>query len=496
MARFIFFLLALFVILLSHGSRAQLGFGRQSMGQPFSSARRLGYRSQCQVERLTALEPTRRVPSEAGFTEYFDQNSEQFQCAAVTAHRRTIMPRGLLLPSFSSAPSLIYILQGRGMMGMVMPGCPETYQSFRQMEQPMGEETSQRQRFRDEHQRIHYFREGDVVAMPAGVAHWCYNYGEVPVVAVTVTDIGSNANQLDRTHREFLLAGKERQAQQPLEPEQREQQRMGKNLLVGFDRELLAQALGVDVELVKRIQNLEDNRGEIVRVEGGLQVLHPSRTREEQTQQQQQQQQEEEESSEERQERQRCERNGLEETFCTMKARQNMAVTTLADYYNPRAGMMTTLNSQKLPILRFIQMSAERGVLRRDALTAPYWNMNAHSIKYAVRGSCRMQVVGPRGRTVFDGELRQGQLLVIPQHYVAMEKARSESFEWVAFKTNDNAMVSRVVGKTSVLRGMPVEVLMNSYRISREEAMRMKFNRANEIGLFAPRFTREAVSSQ
>lgn len=332
--------------------------------------------------------------------------------------------------------------------------------------------------------------------MPAGVAHWCYNYGEVPVVAVTVTDIGSNANQLDRTHREFLLAGKERQAQQPLEPEQREQQRMGKNLLVGFDRELLAQALGVDVELVKRIQNLEDNRGEIVRVEGGLQVLHPSRTREEQTQQQQQQQQEEEESSEERQERQRCERNGLEETFCTMKARQNMAVTTLADYYNPRAGMMTTLNSQKLPILRFIQMSAERGVLRRDALTAPYWNMNAHSIKYAVRGSCRMQVVGPRGRTVFDGELRQGQLLVIPQHYVAMEKARSESFEWVAFKTNDNAMVSRVVGKTSVLRGMPVEVLMNSYRISREEAMRMKFNRANEIGLFAPRFTREAVSSQ
>lgn len=140
---------------------------------------------------------------------------------------------------------------------------------------------------------------------------------------------------------------------------------MGKNLLVGFDRELLAQALGVDVELVKRIQNLDDNRGEIVRVEGGLQVLHPSRTREEQTQQQQQQQQEEEESSEERQERQRCERNGLEETFCTMKARQNMAVTTLADYYNPRAGMMTTLNSQKLPILRFIQMSAERGVLRR-----------------------------------------------------------------------------------------------------------------------------------
>ncbi|XP_042386661.1 cocosin 1-like [Zingiber officinale] len=488
MARSTIFLIALFVLHLSYGSQAQPGFDQQSMGQPFSSMRRLGYRSQCQLERLTALEPTRRVPSEAGFTEYFDQNNEQLQCAAVTAHRRTIMPRGLLLPSFSSAPSLVYILQGKGMMGMVMPGCPETYQSFRQTEQQMGEEASQSQRFRDEHQRIHYFREGDVIAMPAGVAHWCYNYGEVPVVAVTVTDIGSNANQLDRTHREFLLAGKERQAQQPFEPEQREQQRMGKNLLMGFDRELLAQALGVDPELVKRMQNLDDNRGEIVRVERGLQVLHPSQTREEQTQQQQQ---------EEKQEGQRCERNGLDETFCTMKARQNMAVTTLADYYNPRAGTMTTLNSQKLPILRFIQMSAERGVLRRDALTAPYWNINAHSIKYVVRGSCRMQVVGPHGRTVFDGELRQGQLIVIPQHYMAMKKAQSESFEWVAFKTNDNAMVSHVVGKTSALRGMPVEVLMNSYRVSREEAMRLKFNRGNEIGLFAPRFTREAaVASQ
>lgn len=112
MARSTIFLVALFVLFLSYGCQAQLDFDRQSMGQPLSSMRRLGYRSQCQVERLTALEPTRRVPSEAGFTEYFDQNNEQLQCAAVTAHRRTIMPRGLLLPSFSSAPSLVYILQG------------------------------------------------------------------------------------------------------------------------------------------------------------------------------------------------------------------------------------------------------------------------------------------------------------------------------------------------------------------------------------------------
>lgn len=70
-------------------------------------------------------------------------------------------------------------------------------------------------------------------------------------------------------------------------------------------------------------------------------------------------------------------------------------------------------------------------------------------------------------------------------------QARSERFEWISFKTNDNAMVSQVVGKASVLRGMPIEVLMNSYRISREEARRLKFNRGFETSIFAPRSGRE-----
>jgi hypothetical protein len=33
--------------------------------------------------------------------------------------------------------------------------------------------------------------------LPAGVAHWCYNDGDVPIVAIYVTDIYNSANQLD-----------------------------------------------------------------------------------------------------------------------------------------------------------------------------------------------------------------------------------------------------------------------------------------------------------
>ncbi|KAG6467209.1 hypothetical protein ZIOFF_074980 [Zingiber officinale] len=466
-------------------SLAQFSFGQQGSGQPLLSQRRLGYRSQCQLERLAALEPTRRVPSEAGFTEYFDQFHEQLQCAGVVAYRRTIQPRGLVLPYYSNAPKLVYIIQGRGISGTVIPGCPESFQSLRQsFEQQWEEEVeSQSQRFRDEHQKVQFFREGDVLAYPAGVANWVYNNGEVPIIAIAVADTSSNANQLDRQHRQFLLAGRERRSQEQSAPaEERIQQQKGNNLLSGFELELLAEALGVDKEVARKIQNLnDDNRGDIVRVEKGLQTLEPQRRAEQEAREQ-----EREESEETRE-------NGLEETYCTLKNRQNIANPSLADYYNPRAGRLTSLNIQKLPILRFIQLSAERGVLRRNAIQPPHWNINAHSIMYVVRGSGRLQVVGHRGRTVFDGELRQGQLLVVPQQHVVVKKAQSEQFEWISFKTNENALASHIVGKASLLRGIPVEVLMNSYRISREEARRVKFNRGNEIAIFSPRRENEEL---
>lgn len=87
-------------------------------------------------------------------------------------------------------------------MGIVYPGCPESYQSFQQQsEQPRQEGEAQGQMPRDEHQKVQRIREGDVVALPAGVTHWLYNDGDVPVVAVTVSDISNSANQLEPRRR-------------------------------------------------------------------------------------------------------------------------------------------------------------------------------------------------------------------------------------------------------------------------------------------------------
>lgn len=57
--------------------------------------------------------------------------------------------------------------------------------------------------------------------------------------------------------------------------------------------------------------------------------------------------------------------NGLEETYCSMRVRENIADPARADIYSARGGRIATLNSLNLPILRFLRLSAERGVLYR-----------------------------------------------------------------------------------------------------------------------------------
>ena len=114
---------------------------------------------------------------------------------------------------------------------------------------------------------------------------------------------------------------------------------------------------------------------------------------------------------------------------------------------------------------------------------APHWNMNAHSVMYVVRGRARCQVVDNFGRSVFEGELRQGQVLTVPQNFALVKQAADEGFEWISFKTNDRAMINQLAGRVSYIQALPEDVIAISYQISKEQARRLKFNR-RETTLF------------
>uniref|UniRef100_J3LBD2 Cupin type-1 domain-containing protein n=1 Tax=Oryza brachyantha TaxID=4533 RepID=J3LBD2_ORYBR len=462
------------VLLLCHGSMAQL-FNPST--NPWHNPRQ-GSSRECRFDRLQPFEPLRKVRSEAGVTEYFDEKNELFQCTGTFVIRRVIQPQGLLVPRYTNAPGLVYIIQGRGSIGLTFPGCPATYQQ--QFQQFLPQEQSQSQKFRDEHQKIHQFRQGDIVALPAGVAHWFYNDGDAPVVAVYVYDVKNSANQLEPRQREFLLGGNNMRAQQVYGSSAEQHSRQ--NIFSGFGVEILSEALGISTVTTKRLQSQNDQRGEIIHVKNGLQFLKPTLT---QQQEQAQAQYQEVQYSEQQQTSSRW--NGLDENFCTIKARMNIENTSRADTYNPRAGRTTSLNSQKFPILNLVQMSATRVNLYQNAILSTFWNVNAHSLVYTIQGRARVQVVSNFGKTVFDGELRPGQLLIIPQHYVVLKKAQREGFRYIAIKTNANAFVSQLVGKNSVFRSLPVDVIANVYRISREQARSLKNNRGEEHGAFAPR---------
>jgi len=57
------------------------------------------------------------------------------------------------------------------------------------------------------------------------------------------------------------------------------------------------------------------------------------------------------------------EKNGMEETICSVRLRENLEDPERADVYTVRGGRIRTLTSFDLPILRHLQLSAKRGYL-------------------------------------------------------------------------------------------------------------------------------------
>uniref|UniRef100_A0A8I6WH70 Cupin type-1 domain-containing protein n=2 Tax=Hordeum vulgare subsp. vulgare TaxID=112509 RepID=A0A8I6WH70_HORVV len=546
------------IFLLCHGSMAQL-FGMSS--NPWQSCRQGGFR-ECTFNRLQASTPLRQVRSHAGLTEYFDDQNEQFRCIGVSVIRRVIEPRGYLLPRYHNTHGLVYIIQGSGFTGLSFPGCPATFQKqfqkYGQAQSVQGQ--SQSQKFKDEHQKVQHVRQGDVIALPAGITHWLYNDGDAPIVAIYVFDVNNNANQLEPRHKEFLLAGNYRSSQL----------HSSQNIFSGFDVRLLRESLGISGKIAQRLQSKDDEIGDIIHVnhtlkflkpiftqqqeqescpyteyeEGQSQARHPQEeqpqmgqpqakhyhgeqpqtgqsqakhSQGEQTQTGQSQakhlhggQPEEGRGGQSQEEQSEagpypgCRPhagqshasestyggwNGLEENFCDHKLTANIDDPSRAEIYNPRAGTITHLNSQTFPILNIVQMSATRVHLYQNAIISPLWNINAHSVMYMIQGHILVQVVNDHGRNVFNGLLSPGQLLIIPQNYVVLKKAQRDGSKYIEFKTNANSMVSHIAGKNSILGALPVDVIASAYDISRTEARSLKFNREEELGVFAPKFS-------
>ncbi|KMZ60193.1 11S seed storage globulin B [Zostera marina] len=424
---------------------------------PFSLASQRS--SSCNIEKLKSQKPITRLESEAGVAEIWDESDCQFECAGVTPTRYTVQPKGLLLPRYSNYPTLIYVVEGEGILGAVIPGCPESFQSSRQG---------------DEHQRVQKIRQGDIIALPAGISVWGYNTGNTNLVGVAIRDIASQSNQLDRSSRMFFLAGNEPRerssSRRSQESRRRSSDEQSRNIFSGFDTEILSEAFGVDSETARKLQNVDQShRGFIIKVDD-FQVTMPTRVEESR-----------------RSDRSSSRSNGMEELMCNMQLVQNIDDPRRSSViYNREAGYLSDINLNNLPILRHINLGATRGHLRRNAVFVPHFHMNSHSVLYAIRGSARIQIVNDNGDSVHDDVVEEGEFISVPQNFVVTMKAEENSFDFVAFKTSGIPMTSTLAGKTSILRGIPDDVLRSSYGLSTEEVRKLKDNREEETMLVSP----------
>ncbi|XP_031099913.1 11S globulin seed storage protein Jug r 4-like [Ipomoea triloba] len=445
--------------------------------------------NECQLHQINAFEPTLRIQAEGGVTEFWDPYNEQFQCSGSHVFRHIIQPRSLLLPSYTNAPLVAYVQQGSGEFGIVVPGCAETYQYSQQSQQ------SEQER----HQKIGSYRQGDILVFTEGTAHWVYNSGEEQTVMVVLQDTSNDANQLDANPLRFFLAGNSEQSQGnshqgqreqgrhqqgQREQEQREQGRQqgqqqhggqqeqtrrlkeqlgyNSNLLSGFDVQIIKDALNTDMETAQKIvgENSQQERGHIITVERELQLIAPWYSQ----------------SEERKSGRQGGSSNGLEETLCTARVRQNIDNPERADIYDPQAGRFTALNRFTLPIFGLVRLSASRGVLNRNWGIVPKWTMNAHSFVYVTKGSAQVQIVNHQGETILDQQVQEGQLFLVPQNFAVVKQAGDQGFEWVEFNTNENAMYNTLSGRTSTLAGLPADIIAASYDLSSSKAQSLKQN--------------------
>lgn len=116
----------------------------------------------------------------------------------------------------------------------------------------------------------------------------------------------------------------------------------------------------------------------------------------------------------------------------------------------------------------------------------PHWTINAHTIIFVSQGEGYLQAVDNRGRTLFNNSITEGQLTVVPQYFAYMITAGERGIEWVSFKTSSLPMKSPVVGYTSSFKGLPLQVMANSYDISVSEASKLKYNREYDMMIFPP----------
>nr|AAD10369.1 early embryogenesis protein [Oryza sativa Japonica Group] len=476
-----------------------------------SDQQEAGRRDSCDRidRRIRALEPTRRVtprPATPSSTTTATASSP----APASRRAITIQRNGLLLPSYSNSPRLAYIVHGRASSASSSPAAPRRTRRPRRRRRRSRRTTSAAavaavvMRRDGDRARERRRRKRRPAAAASSSPSATSTRGSPPsarrrrghprrraVLGPQRRRLPARRHLRSRRQQQrqparpnlqaFRLAGGQarsegRQRYGEGESSESETERGGEesyNILSGFDTELLAESMRVSPDIARKLQGRSDKRGNIVRVRrGGLRMLRPA-------------------TSVTDEEMMRganappppgTDRRGRLLDEAPRERRRPDEGRPLHPQWRPHHRPQ----QPEAPRPQLIKMSVNRGVMRRNAILAPHWNINAHAAVYATRARPRLQVVSSEGRRVFDGELRRGQMVVVPQSF-AWRGARRRGVR-VGVVPDERRRHERAGGWQVVgAARMPADVLDNAFGVSREEARMVKFGRGQELAIFSPK---------
>ncbi|KAI5056177.1 hypothetical protein GOP47_0029698 [Adiantum capillus-veneris] len=356
--------------------------------------------------------PREQLQSEGGRLRVWSEEIDAIRNAHVGIAELELEENGLLVPQYSDADKIAYVLQGSGKMGAVIPGAESEYRRT----------------------YIRKVQRGDVVALPKGTVYWWYNDGNERHRVLCAGDTSYGANP-GRFHQ-FGLAGSK-------------QARFG-SVLHGFSKDTLATAWGVDEQTIQSLLERQNEAG-IVKAK---QKIHFPQIPERRSRR-------EEED----------ERNTLKETsgpFHFEELKYSIR-DEFPDFYVKNGGALNRVNCHKLPALHQIGFSAVKVSLEKNAMMAPSFVRNGHQIFYFIRGNGRVQVASGDGENVFDQEVREGTVLVIPQFFPSVKIAGDQGLEWIELVTSSSPRTTFLAGKNSVYRGIPKQVTAAAFNVDEEQ---------------------------
>ncbi|KAK7247310.1 hypothetical protein RIF29_42191 [Crotalaria pallida] len=121
--------------------------------------------------------------------------------------------------------------------------------------------------------------------------------------------------------------------------------------------------------------------------------------------------------------------------------------------------LITTLTEATFPFIGEVGLSVIRVKLEPNAIKAPTYPANSEvQLIYIAKGSGKIEIVGLNGERVLDSEVKDGQLIVVPQFYVVAQIAGEEGLESYSIVTTTKPLIEELGGRASIWGALSAEV--------------------------------------